>query len=201
MIVRCGNNLFFLMLYTTSGACCVERASVRLICIFSLFLARCRAQPQSFRRIIFFRESWDFSGVGWSSVRIRRGGLPSFCRKIKDRKHDSQSTDGTLPPSSPHTHFFLHKKAYQRQAGRQRSTTTQTGMTVTDPDGEEDDEGLALGSIFTVSRTSFRVHVPCQSQSCCAVLYNRYGFMVMGYGNRSLLVHHRPNRQSQYMKT
>lgn len=74
-------------------------------------------------------------------------------------------------------------------------------MTVTDPDGEDDDEGLALGSIFTVSRKVFRVHVPCQSLSCCAVLYNRYGFMVMGYGNRSLLVHHRPNRQSQYMKT
>lgn len=104
------------------------------------------------------------------------------------------------PIPTPHT-LFLHKKAYQRQAGRQRSTTTQTGMTVTDPDGEEDDEGLALGSIFTVSRKVFRVHVPCQSLSCCAVLYNRYGFMVMGYGNRSLLVHHRPNRQSQYMKT
>ena len=28
-------------------------------------------------------------------------------------------------------------------------------MTVTDPDGEDDDEGLALGSIFTVSRKVF----------------------------------------------
>jgi hypothetical protein len=99
-------------------------------------------------------------------------------------------------PILPTHTLFLHKKAYQRQAGRQRSTTTQTGMTVTDPDGEDDDEGLALGSIFTVSRKVFvfMSHVNRNR----AVLYCTTG---MGYGNRSLLVHHRPNRQSQYMKT
>ena len=78
MIVR---QTIFWMLYTTSGARCVERASVRLICIFSLFLARRRAQPQSFRRIIFFRESWDFSGVGWSSVGSAAVGFPHSAEK------------------------------------------------------------------------------------------------------------------------
>ena len=123
MIVR---QTIFWMLYTTSGARCVERASVRLICIFFTFFGSTPSTTSVISSDYLFLEKVgifpEWSGVvRWSSVRIRRGGLPSFCRKIKDRKHDSQSTDGTLPPSPPHTHFFYTKKPINgRQAGRGR---------------------------------------------------------------------------------
>ena len=122
MIVR---QTIFWMLYTTSGARCVKRASVRLICIFSLFLARCRAQPQSFRRIIFFRESWDFSGVEWGGTAVFGSDPPRRASLILPKNKGSEArlaiNRRNPTPIPPHTHFFYTKKPINgRQAGRGR---------------------------------------------------------------------------------